>query len=158
MTIDAAPDLAPDLIIPRLGRLYAAADTVTWLALRVTTGALLIPHGAQKLFGAFGGGGISGTAGFFESVGYGAPTLMALLVGLVEFFGGICLVLGFLTRPAAFAVAVFMAFAVQFHLGNGLFWTAKGYEYPLLWGVVALFFAVRGGGVLSLDRKMGREF
>ncbi|RYG91773.1 DoxX family protein [Loktanella sp. IMCC34160] len=135
----------------RLAAIAKPLDDIAWVALRVATGLMLMPHGAQKLFGLFGGGGISGTAGFLESVGYPAPTLMALLIGLVEFFGGLMLVTGFLTRFAAVAVAVFMAFAVAFHLGNGFFWTARGYEYPLLWGITAVFFAVKGGGPLSID-------
>ncbi len=158
MSIDAVPGPATKLIIPQLAPLYTAFQSITWLGLRVATGALLIPHGAQKLFGAFGGGGLEGTAKFFESVGYSSPGLFAFLVGAVEFFGGLCLVLGLFTRPAAIAVAVFMVFAVQFHSANGFFWVAKGFEYPLLWGMAALFFAARGGGALSLDRKLGREF
>lgn len=158
MTLDAAPEQEPELIIPQLAGLYSASERVAWLGLRVATGALLLPHGAQKLFGAFGGGGIGGTAKFFESVGYSAPTLFAVLVGLVELVGGLCLVLGLFTRPAAIAVAIFMGFAVQFHAANGFFWVAKGFEYPVLWGMAALFFAVRGGGAFSLDRKLGREF
>lgn len=157
MAINDSRDPAPELLVPGLAPVYAALDDIAWLGLRAVTGALLLPHGAQKLFGAFGGGGLEGTAKFFESVGYAAPSFMALLVGVVEFFGGLCLIFGFLTRPAAVAVAIFMAFAVQFHAANGFFWTAKGFEYPVLWGMAAIFFAVRGGGVFSLDRKLGRE-
>lgn len=137
-------------------RLDSAAqpfEGAAWFALRAATGLLLMPHGAQKLFGMFGGGGISGTAGFLESVGYPAPMLMAILIGVVEFFGGLMIAAGFMTRFAAVSVAVFMAFAVMFHLGNGFFWTARGYEYPVLWGIAAIFFAVKGGGAYSIDRK-----
>jgi len=137
----------------RLHRMVQPFEGVAWLALRGATGILLMPHGAQKLFGMFGGGGISGTAGFLESVGYPAPTLMAILIGVVEFFGGLMIATGFMTRFAAVAVAVFMAFAVMFHLGNGFFWTARGYEYPVLWGIAAIFFAVKGGGAYSIDGK-----
>lgn len=158
MTDNTEPVAGQELFIPQLRSVYSTLDSLAWLGLRATTGALLVPHGAQKLFGAFGGGGLEGTATFFASVGYPAPGTLALLVGLVEFFGGLALVLGFLTRPAAIAVAIFMAFAVSFHLGNGFFWTAKGYEYPMLWGMAALFFAIKGGGAFSLDRKLGREF
>ncbi len=146
------------LIVPRMQSVYKSLDGVAWLALRVATGVLLVPHGAQKLFGAFGGGGIEGTTKFLESVGYPSPGFLALLIGLVEFFGGLCLVLGLLTRPAAVAVAIFMAGAVSFHLSNGFFWTAKGFEYPFLWGVAAFFFAVKGGGKYSLDARIGRQF
>lgn len=158
MAVDAETGAKSGLVIPALAPLYSSLDNLAWLALRVATGALLMPHGAQKLFGAFGGGGLDGTAQFFESVGYPAPAAMALLVGVIEFFGGLCLVLGLLTRPVAVAVAVFMAVAVQFHAANGFFWPAKGFEYPLLWGTAALFFAIKGGGAYSLDRKIGREF
>ena len=65
--------------------------------------------------------------------------------------------LGLFTRPAAAAIAVFMANAVLFHLPNGFFWSKGGFEYPLLWGIVALSFAIRGGGRYSLDAKLGRE-
>lgn len=147
-----------NLIIPALGTLDDRLGGLAWVMLRVVTGLLLMPHGAQKLFGAFGGGGLSGTAGFLESVGYPAPYLMALLIGLVEFVGGLCLVLGLLTRPAALAVAVFMAFAVSFHASFGFFWTSKGFEYPLLWGVVALAIFIRGAGGLSLDGRMKKTF
>lgn len=145
------------LVLPTLAPIYAALDNVAWAALRVATGLLLVPHGAQKLFGLFGGHGLTGTAGWLESVGYAAPSLMALLIGLVEFVGGFLIAFGFLTRPAAIAVAVFMAFAVSFHVGNGFFWTARGYEYPILWGLAAAFFAIKGGGAYSIDKKIGRE-
>lgn len=158
MTLDVVLERRSKLIIPQLAPLYSAVSGLSWLGLRAFTGALLLPHGAQKLFGVFGGGGLGGTAKFFESVGYGAPDTLALTVGLVEFVGGLCLILGFFTRPAAVAIAIFMAFAIQFHAANGFFWAAKGYEYPVLWGMAAFFFAVHGGGAYSLDRKLGREF
>lgn len=140
-----------------LDSLLDAVRPWSWLALRVGTGALLVPHGLQKLFGMFGGGGLSGTAEFLGSVGYPAPAFMALLLGCVEVFGGILLATGFLTRAAALSVVGFMFFAVLFHLPNGFFWTAKGFEYPVLWGLAALFFAVNGGGAFSVDRALGRK-
>lgn len=145
------------LVFPALGTVYRKFESIAWLALRITTGLLLVPHGAQKLFGSFGGGGLSGTASFLEQVGYSSPGLLALAIGIVEFFGGLMIAFGFLTRPAATAVVVFMIGAVSFHLGNGFFWTAKGYEYPLLWGVAALFFAIKGGGAYSIDNMLKRE-
>lgn len=121
--------------------------------LRITTGAFLIPHGWGKLFG-----GLEGTAQFFESVGFTPGYELALAVALLEVVGGLFLVLGLLTRPVAIAVAVFMAQAALFHAPNGFMWNNGGYEYPLFWMIAALFFAVRGGGRLSLDRRIGREF
>lgn len=124
---------------------------------RVTAGLLLMPHGAQKLFGLFGGYGLTATGEFFSSqLGLQPGILFALLAGLVEVFGGLALVLGLLTRPAALAVTALMGVAVfQVHLSNGFFWTSGGYEYPLMWGLVALAIALKGGGRFSLDRRFG---
>jgi putative oxidoreductase len=81
------------------------------------------------------------------------------VAGIIEFFGGACLALGFLTRIWAAAIVIFMAVAViHVHLGNGYFWTKGGVEYPLLWGLVALGFFLYGGGKYSIDRAIGREF
>ena len=149
----------PKPILPALRGLYARVSGLGLPLIRVTAGLLLMPHGAQKLFGWFGGYGLEGTAGFFAKIGIEPAFLMALLVGLVEFFGGLLLAVGFLTRPAAVAIAVLMAVAVfHVHLGSGFFWTAGGYEYPLFWGLVAVGFALGGGGRLSVDRRIGREF
>ena len=121
--------------------------------MRVTVGLMLVPHGAAKLFG----GGIAGTAGMLGSLGFAPAGLWAAgLIGL-EFFGGMLLAIGLLTRPVAAAVVVFMAVAFTIHWPTW-FWNAGGAEMPLLWGVAALFFAVRGGGRYSVDRLIGREF
>lgn len=146
------------LYIPALGGLYSSLEWLAHPLLRVFVGLNLMPHGAQKLFGMFGGGGLSGTGGFLESIGYTPGLFWAMAIGVVEFFGGLALVLGLFTRPVALAVAIFMATAVMFHLGKGFFWTGGGYEYPLLWGIAALFLALRGSGPLSLDRAIGKEF
>lgn len=123
--------------------------------LRVTTGLLLVPHGFAKLFTD---GALVGTGQFFESVGLTPGYELALLVALVEFFGGIFLALGLLTRPVAILIVGFLAQATLFHAGNGFLWTEGGYEYPLFWAVAALVFVVKGGGRYSLDRLVGREF
>jgi putative oxidoreductase len=122
---------------------------------RITAGLLLMPHGAQKLFGWFGGYGLTATGEFFGTqLGLQPGLLFALLAGLVEFFGGLALVLGLLTRPAALAVAVLMSVAaLGVHLPNGFFWTSGGYEYPLMWGLIALALLLGGGGRYSLDRR-----
>lgn len=123
---------------------------------RVTAGLLLMPHGAQKLFGWFGGHGLAGTGQFFAgTLGLEPGILFALLAGLIEFFGGLALVLGLLTRPAALAVTVFMAVALSVHIPNGFFWTAGGIEYPLMWGLIALAILLRGGDRYSLDAHLG---
>ncbi len=147
-------------IIPALTPLYTKLSHLSYPLIRVATGLILMPHGAQKLFGWFGGHGFEGTGGFFaQNLGLEPGLFWAALVGGVEFFGGLFLALGLLTRPAALAVAVMMAVAViTVHLPNGFFWNAGGYEYPLLWGLIALAIVFKGGAELSLDRAIGREF
>ncbi len=119
-----------------------------------------MPHGAQKLFGWFGGGGLEGTAGFFAGkLGLEPGMFFAVLVGGTEFFGGLFLAIGFLTRIAAAGVVIEMTVAILLvHLSNGFFWGNSGIEYPLLWGLLALAFVYRGGGEMSVDRKLGWEF
>jgi putative oxidoreductase len=115
------------LIIPALKPLYERLAPLSYPLIRFVTGATLVPHGAQKLFG----GDLAGMAQGFSAMGL----------------------------EPALAVVIFMAVAVtQVHWPNGYFWTDKGFEYPLLWGLVALAIAFRGGGALSIDRAIGREF
>jgi putative oxidoreductase len=152
ISVDAAKPL-----VPALARVTEALTPYAEPLVRVTTGLLLVPHGAQKLFGWFGGYGIAGTEQFFASK-LGLPPWVAVLAGLVEFGGGLLLCLGLVTRVAAALVVGLMTVAViQVHLPNGFFWTKGGYEYPLLWGILALSFAIRGGGRFSLDALIGRE-
>lgn len=139
-------------LVPAINRL----EPIAWLLVRIVTGLLLIPHGAQKLFGWFGGYGLTATGQFFEStLGLSPGIVMAGLAGSVEFFGGIALVLGLLTRPAALGVAILMAVALSTHVPNGFFWTNGGYEYPLMWGLLAVAILLRGGGAWSLDARLG---
>ena len=147
------------LVFGFMAPVYANLDKGAETALRVATGAFLMPHGAQKLFGWFGGHGLEATGQFFEqTLGYGNGYLAALGAGSVEFFGGLFLALGLLTRISAGAIVVFLLVALSVHLPNGFFWTEGGYEYPLLWAIAAAYFWIRGGGALSIDRRIGREF
>ncbi len=144
-------------LIPAVSAITGVLSPLAEPMIRVTAGLLLVPHGAQKLFGWFGGYGLEATGQFFAAK-LGLPASLALLAGLIEFAGGLALALGLATRPVAALVAGLMAVAVlQVHLGNGFFWTQGGYEYPLLWGIVALAFAIRGGGRFSVDAVLGRE-
>ncbi|MBI4183935.1 MAG: DoxX family protein [Proteobacteria bacterium] len=149
----------PSLVIPGLGRYYESLSGLAWPLVRATAGLLLVPHGAQKLFGWFGGGGLAGTAAFFSSnLGLEPGLFWALVVAITEVFGGLAIAVGFLTRPAALAVVALMAVAVfEVHLGAGFFWTQGGYEYPLMWGLIALAILFRGAGPHSVDERLGRE-
>ncbi len=148
----------PQLIIPALGGVYGSLSKFTWPAVRIVTGLFLMPHGAQKLFGMFGGNP-QAIAGFFSKIGIEPAATMVTVVGSVEFFGGLLLALGLLTRPVAAACCVLLLVAVfQVHLANGFFWSTGGYEYPLMWAILALVFVIRGGGDYSIDQKIGKEF
>jgi putative oxidoreductase len=127
------------------------------LALRVPVGVIFAAHGAQKLFGWFGGFGLQGTAGWLESIGLAPGTLMALLAGGAEFFGGLALIAGVLTRPAALALAFTMLVAIfKVHFVNGLFMANNGYEFglALLAASVALLFS--GAGRISVDEVIAQ--
>lgn len=137
-------------------RAVSGATALAWPLVRIITGLLLVPHGAQKLFGWFGGYGLQGTGQYFETtLGMSPGVLMAGLAGSVEFFGGLALVLGLLTRPAALAVAVLMGVALTVHVPAGFFWTNGGIEYPLMWLTLSIAILLRGGGRLSLDETLG---
>lgn len=154
------PDRTPEgaYLVPGLGRVYATAGDLAEAGLRLAAGLFLIPHGAQKLFGAFGGYGLEGTGQFFETqLGFANGWLAALTAGSVETLGGLLLAVGLLTRPAAAAIAVLLLMATSVHLPSGFFWSDGGWEYPALWAVVALMFVARGGGRFSVDRLLGRE-
>ena len=125
------------------------------LALRIPVGIIFAAHGAQKLFGWFGGYGLEGTGQFFGSIGLTPGYLMALLAGLVEFFGGLALVLGVLVRPAAAALAFAMLIAVfAVHWSKGFFASNGGYEYALALLAASVALVLSGGGRFSVDRSM----
>jgi putative oxidoreductase len=123
------------------------------LLLRLVVGLLFAGHGAQKLFGWFGGGGPQGTAAFFSSLGYRAPALMALVAGLSEFGGGLLLATGLLTPLASFLLATVMLNAIATVVWpKGFF---GGYEFELTLATVAIAIAATGPGEISLDDAIG---
>lgn len=147
------------LIFKFMGPIYDRLGEYTNTAVRIAVGAFLVPHGAQKLFGLFGGYGLEATGQYFEqNLGFANGYLAALSAGSVEFFGGLLLAVGLLTRISAGAISVFLGVALTFHAANGFFWTSGGIEYPLLWMILAVTFWVNGGGRLSVDRLIGKEF
>lgn len=136
-------------------RLLHTDKHTTALALRIPVGLIFAAHGAQKLFGWFGGYGLEGTGQFFYSVGLNPGYLMALLAGLVEFFGGLALVVGLLVRPAAAALAVAMLIAIfSVHIGNGFFLDKGGIEYALALFAVSSALLFSGAGRFSIDRAI----
>lgn len=128
------------------------------LLLRVILGVLVAAHGAQKLFGWFGGHGLNGTAGWLESMGFKPGKLHATTTGLAEFGGGVLLTLGLLTPLGAAAVAGVMIVAIAtVHWRNGFFNTEGGYEFNLLITAGAIALAFAGPGSISLDAALGLD-
>lgn len=141
-----------------LNKILLSEAGIAALILRVPVGLILAAHGAQKLFGWFDGNGLAGTAGWMSSIGIEPGYLMAILAGSAEFFGGLALVLGLLTRPAALAAAFTMLVAIfSVHISNGLFASNDGYEYALTLLAVTVSLAIQGGGHLSLDNMLAKK-
>lgn len=139
-------------------RLLTSHPSLAPLALRVPVGIILMAHGSQKLFGWFGGYGLEGTGQWMASIGLAPGFLMALLAGSAEFFGGLFLLLGLLTRPAATVVAFTMAVAIaSVHLENGLFMANNGYEFGLALLAMAVSLAISGAGKLGLDNLLANR-
>ncbi len=129
------------------------------LLIRVVLGVVFAAHGAQKLFGWFGGFGIQGTGGWLASMGFRPARLHATVSGLSEFGGGLLLAFGLLTPLGAAAVAGVMIVAVAtVHMPNGFFNGGGGYEFNLVLAVTALALAFTGPGQYSLDRAFDLSF
>lgn len=141
-------------------KLMATAGDSTLTFMRLILGIVFFAHGAQKALGWFGGYGFSGTMGFFTSQMH-LPAPLAFLAICAEFLGGLGLILGFLTRIAAFGVAVNMLVAVlmvHMHIAFFMNWAGnqkgEGYEFHLLALALAIPIMIRGAGAFSVDRVL----
>lgn len=142
-------------------KLFATEGNLSGTILRLGLGAVMLPHGAQKLLGLFGGAGFSASLKGFES-SFHIPAILALAAILAESVGAVALALGFCTRIAALAIAVDMAVAVYLvHWKVGFFmnWMGsqkgEGFEYHILAIAIALALVIKGGGLWSVDRAIG---
>ena len=125
------------------------------IALRLPIGIIFAAHGAQKLFGWFGGYGLEGTGQFLASIGLEPGYLMALLAGGAEFFGGLLLIVGLFVRPAAAVLAFTMVVAIlSVHIGNGLFMSNNSYEFGLALLAASVSMMLSGGGKASVDSRL----
>lgn len=141
-----------------LKNIFTTNNSIANIMLRVPVGIILAAHGSQKLFAWFGGYGLEGTGQWMESIGLAPGFLMALLAGSAEFFGGIALLLGFLTRPAAIVSAFTMIIAIfSVHFSNGLFMSNNGYEFALTLLAVNVALAIQGGGKYSVDSAIANK-
>ncbi len=128
------------------------------LALRIPIGIIFMAHGAQKLFGWFGGYGLEGTGQWMASIGLGPGALMAFLAGSGEFFGGLFILLGLLTRPAATVLSFTMLIAIfSVHFKNGLFLTNNGYEFGLALLAASVSLILSGAGKVALDNLLNKK-
>ena len=141
-------------------KLFLTDDSAATAILRLVLGVVFFAHGAQKMLGWFGGFGFAGTMGFFTGAMH-IPAPLAFLAIVAEFFGGLGLILGLLTRIAAFGIAVNMVVAIAtVHSAFGFFmnWSGtqkgEGFEYHLLALAVTSFLMIRGAGAFSIDREI----
>lgn len=133
-------------------KILATKNTFAPLALRVPVGIIFAAHGSQKLFGWFGGYGLEGTGQWMASIGLEPGVLMAALAGSAEFFGGLLILLGLATRPAALVAAFTMVVAIlSVHIHNGLFMSNNGYEFGLALLAATVSLVISGGGRASVD-------
>jgi putative oxidoreductase len=145
-----------------LRKLMATQPRVSLLLLRLLLGGVMFPHGAQKVLGWFGGQGLNATiTGFTQHMGI--PLVFAWLAIAAEFLGSLGLIVGLLTRVAAFGIAMVMAVAVLMVHGSNFFmnWAGtqkgEGFEYHILAIAAALVLMIDGGGLASLDRASSRK-
>ena len=143
---------APRLLIPQLKPFYERVEPLSWLLIRLTAGLMIIPHGWPKLMM-----GVTATTQMaLVKRGIAPAEPLAVVLITLETLGGLCVALGLFTRFWAAAITIEMLVIVYHHLPK-FGWTGPGYEYPLMWALVMLAIALRGGGPYSLDRLIGRE-
>ena len=148
---DVTDSSRPRLIVPALGNLYASLHEGAETLLRLVAGAALVIHGLGKVGDPFG------ASGMVESIGFYPGAFWSPLLSFTEFFSGILIAAGFLTRPASFAALIILTVTVWFHwvtLGQGY----QGAEKSILWAAILFFFVVRGGNRHSVDGRIGRQF
>jgi putative oxidoreductase len=151
MTVERAAE--PRLLVPALKPFYASLEPLSWLLVRCAVGVVLAVHGWGKM-----ARGAEAMAPVFVKMGYANPVLLIWFLAFVELVGGIAIAIGLFTRVFAAMVTIEMGVILFAHyLPNGFSWLNRGYEYVLLWGLVAMAIWWRGGGPYSVDRRIGVE-
>jgi putative oxidoreductase len=154
-------DNSSRLYIPAFGGIYESwSPWAEWL-LRGGIGVILLVHGAQKFLGWFGGAGMGGFIGALQKFGYPMPTELGYFIAIVETLIGLSFVIGFLVRPAALALVIFMLFAVHYTSmtgGHPFVWFRGGSELSIVYLLIGVYFLIHGAGPMSLDRKQAKQF
>lgn len=136
----------------KIKNIIKSEQSASSLPLRLISGIIFSAHGAQKLFAWFGGYGLEGTGQWMDSIGLSPGFIMALLAGSTEFFGGLLLIFGFLTRPTSFVLTTFVIVAIfSVHINNGLFLSNNGYEFGLALIAITIALLLQGAGRYSVD-------
>ena len=142
----------PRLVVPQLKSFYDWAEPFSWLVIRLTAGLMIIPHGWPKLMM-----GVTKTAEMaLVKRGIQPAEPLAIVLITLETLGGLCVALGLFTRFWAAGIFIEMMVITTVYWPK-FGWTGPGYEYTLMWGLVMLAIALRGGGPYSLDRRIGKE-
>lgn len=152
--LNAQPETAgkeTKLYIPAIAGLYDYTRPLSWPVVRIAVGWNLFVHGWPHILTP------TMMAPGFAKMGFSSPEIWSILSALIEFGGGVAIILGFLTRFFAAAVAIEMLAILSLYWGNGFSWLGHGYEYVLMWGLVSFAIALRGGGPYSIDGLIGRE-
>jgi putative oxidoreductase len=145
----------PKLVFPALAGLYERFSPFSYAFMRFATGAVLLPHGIQKVLNV----PIAKFAPNIAAKGLPFAEGLAYLTYFAESVAAACLAIGLLTRIAAAAIGIEMLVIVfVFQWQFGYFWTVRGYEYALLWLLLCIAIFFKGGGRYSIDRMIGREF
>ncbi len=146
---------AQRLYFPGMAKFYRSLAPYAYAFMRLSTGAVLLPHGVQKLLLH----SADRLAAGIDKAGLPMPAGLALLTIFVESVGAACLAIGLFTRLAALTIWIEMTVVITvFQWQYGYFWTSRGYEYALLWWLLCLAIFFRGGGKFSVDRLIGKEF
>jgi putative oxidoreductase len=143
----------PKPIVPALGAFYENYAQYYWPLIRITAGVILFTHGWPKLMM----GVQAFAAASLAKRGIEPALLFGYIVVFLETVGAILITLGLFTRPIAALLVIEFLVIIWVQAPNGYSWTARGYEYPLFWGLIFVAILLRGGGSFSLDRKIGKE-
>lgn len=149
---------------PQLSDLYQALSPFAYALLRIAVGLALVPHGLRNTFGLFPNTGavalsLKDLAAGLDGSGYRPGWFWALAISITQLVGGPLLALGFLTRPVAVTVLLFLLVAdvERWRVGK-YFWNKLGLEYTLMWTIAAFYVLVHGGGLYSVDHLIGWDF